>query len=146
LRLADAALIARGQRTLDLLRGDNIGLLGGSARHSIDVEGGWYGRGLGFRLTGAWRSGSFVRTGVSALRFSSLATINLRAFVNFDQRKALVKAVPFLKGSRIAVRVINLTDAIQTVRDGNGAVPFRYQAGYVDPLGRTFEISFRKIF
>jgi hypothetical protein len=28
----------------------------------------------------------------------------------------------------------------------SGAVPFRYQSGYIDPAGRTFELSFRKIF
>ena len=73
-------------------------------------------------------------------------TVNLRFFLNFDQRKNLIKDVPFLKGSRIAVRITNLTNAIQNVRNETGAQPLRYQPGYVDPLGRTFEISFRKLF
>jgi iron complex outermembrane recepter protein len=145
-RLSDDVLIARGQQRLDLLRGDSTGFSGGSARHSVDIESGWFAKGLGFRVSGAWRSGTVVRTGTSDLRFSGLATLSLRSFINFDQRKSIIKAVPFLKGSRIAFRLINITDAVQTVRDGSGAVPFRYQSGYIDPAGRTFELSFRKIF
>ncbi len=145
-RLSDTALLARGQQPLDLLRGDSVAGLGGSARHSIDVQGGWFANGLGVRVTGAWQSPTTVRTGANTLNFSGLATFSVRTFINFDQRKSLVKAVPFLKGSRLSIRLINVTDAVQSVRDGNGAVPFRYQPGYVDPEGRTFEISFRKIF
>jgi iron complex outermembrane recepter protein len=144
--LADEAVIARGQQPLDLLRGDSIGGLGGSARHSVEVQGGWFANGFGVRVTGGWSSASTVRTGINTLRFSSLGKLDLRAFLNFDQRKKWVKAVPFLKGSRLSLRLLNATNAIQSVRDGTGAVPFRYQPGYVDAAGRTFEISFRKIF
>ncbi|MBS1240557.1 MAG: hypothetical protein H6R45_1263, partial [Proteobacteria bacterium] len=30
--------------------------------------------------------------------------------------------------------------------DENGVVPLRYQQGFLDPQGRTFQIEFRKMF
>ena len=54
--------------------------------------------------------------------------------------------MPFLKGSRISIRVDNAFDTIRRVRDSAGLEPFRFQPGYVDPLGRMVEVSFRKLF
>ena len=100
------------------------------------------------RITAAWQSATSLKGGpaVSDLRFSSLATINLRLFLNFDQRKKLVEQMPFLKGSRIRLRIDNITNAVRDVRDNKGATPLRYQPGYLDPVGRTIELSFRKLF
>ena len=36
--------------------------------------------------------------------------------------------------------------SVRSVRDGTGMRPLRYQPGYLDPLGRTIELSFRKLF
>ena len=148
LRLNDDISIGAGLPLLDRLNGGATGSSGGTARHVVDLEGGWFHKGTGIRLIGNWRSGTRVDGGTVApdLFFSELMTVNLRFFLNFDQRKNLIKDVPFLKGSRIAVRITNLTNAIQNVRNETGAQPLRYQPGYVDPLGRTFEISFRKLF
>ncbi len=146
-KIKDEARISATLPALDLLRGDALSLAGGSARHSVDLESGWYYDGIGIRLTSNWRAATRVESATSpTLFYSDLATFSLRTFVNLDQRKSLVKAVPFLKGSRIALRFINITGAIQKVRDANGVVPFRFQPGYLDPLGRTWEISFRKLF
>lgn len=153
LKLRDRIQIAPGLPALDLLGGSATGAFGGTSEHRLDVEGGWFNNGLGIRINAAWQSGSFVRGGpvagggiASDLRFSGLGTINARLFLNLDQRKKIVEAVPFLKGSRISLRVNNLTNDIRTVRDATGTVPLRYQPGYLDPLGRTVEISFRKLF
>ncbi len=147
IKLADTVQIAPGVVGLDLLHGDATGNLGGTARHKVDLEGGLFNNGIGMRFNGSWDSGSTVRGGLSPdLRFGDLATLNLRLFVNFDQRKEMVKSVPFLKGSRLMLRVDNLTGAIRHVRDATGAVPLRYQPGYLDPLGRVVELSFRKSF
>ena len=72
--------------------------------------------------------------------------MNLRAFLDFDQKESVVEALPFLKGARLRLSIDNLTNSYQEVRDANGATPLRYQRGFVDPLGRAFEISFRKRF
>lgn len=152
-KLSDEIRIAPGLPVLDLLDGSATGAVGGTSRDRIEVEGGYFNKGIGFRLNANWQGGSFVKGGpisgggtASDLRFSDLTTINLRAFINFDQRKKLVEDVPFLKGSRLSFRVGNLLNDIRTVRDGTGVTPLRYQPGYIDPLGRTFEISFRKLF
>jgi iron complex outermembrane recepter protein len=147
LKLKDEARLSSTLPTLNLLRGDALSLTGGSARHNVDVEGGWFYDGIGLRLSGNWRSATKVITGTSpALAFDDLATFSLRTFINMDQRKSVIKAIPFLKGSRFAIRLLNITGAVQKVRDADGLVPFRLQPGYLDPLGRTWEISFRKLF
>jgi iron complex outermembrane recepter protein len=150
LRLKDEITIAPGLAPLNLLKGDAIGSTGGSPRHSVDIEGGIFKNGMGMRAIGNWKSGTDLKgSGLIAsedLRFSSLFTLNLRMFMNLDQRKNLVKSVPFLKGSRIALRINNVFDTIQSVRTPNGSVPLGYQPGYLDPVGRNVEISFRKLF
>lgn len=148
IKFVDRIDVAAGAPSLDLLGGDATGQTGGTPRHSVELEGGWFNKGIGFRVNGTWQSGTSVTTGgaASSLAFSDLATINLRMFVNFDQQKQIVEAVPFLKGSRLFLRVDNVLNDIQDVRDANGLVPLRYQKGYIDPVGRKLEIGFRKIF
>jgi hypothetical protein len=41
--------------------------------------------------------------------------------------------------------VNNLLGARETVRDATGLTPISYQPGYLDPLGRSVRISFRKL-
>jgi outer membrane cobalamin receptor len=148
IKFRDEIVTAANVPTLDLLGGDATGQNGGTPQHALDLEGGWFHKGIGMRVISAYQSATTVNGGglSQALRFSDLLTINLRFFVSFDQQKDLVKKVPFLKGSRIAFRVNNLTNAILDVRDQSGVVPLRYQRGFLDPLGRSVEISFRKIF
>lgn len=146
IKFVDEVDIAPGIPTLDLLGGDATGQSGGTPRHSFELDGGWFYQGIGLRVNGAHQTATSVNAGGSPLRFSDLTTFNLRLFVNFDQRKSLVEAVPFLKGTRLAFRFDNIFNDIQDVRDATGLVPLRYQPGYVDPVGRSFEISLRKIF
>ena len=44
------------------------------------------------------------------------------------------------------IGVDNVFDSYQRVRDDSGATPIGFQRGYVDPVGRFFEIDFRKRF
>lgn len=148
IRLMDQILIRPGLPVLDLLNGSATGSSGGSAQHSFDLDAGWFNKGLGFRLTGSYQSGSTVAgsTAASTLRFGDLATFNINAFLNFDSRKSLVEAVPFLKGARLRLSVQNVFNTIRDVRDGTGVVPIGYQPGYLDPRGRFVQIDFRKRF
>jgi iron complex outermembrane recepter protein len=147
-KFRDDVQIAGGLPLVDLLNGGATGGNGGSSRHVVDLEGGWSKDGIGFRLGGNYQSATMIKGATAAgdLRFSSLATLNLRFFLNFDQRKAVVAKLPFLAHVRFSFRVNNITDAIYNVRDATGAVPLRYQRGYLDPQGRNFEFSFRKLF
>ena len=77
------------------------------------------------------------------LRFAPIFTAGLRAYANLGP---LVPELPWLKGSRITLSVNNIGNHRQRVRDGAGLTPLRYQPGYRDPIGRIFEIEFRKVF
>lgn len=148
IRFRDEVQIRNGLPVLNLLGGDATGNNGGSPRHSFDLDAGWFNKGLGVRFNGSYQSGSVVTgsTVASTLRFGGLAPLNLNAFLNFDSRKKLVDAVPFLKGSRLRLSVQNIFDKVRDVRDGSGLVPLSYQPGYIDPRGRYIEIDFRKRF
>lgn len=148
IRLMDQIQIRPGLPVLDLLGGSATGSSGGSARHSFDLDAGWFNKGFGLRLTGKYQSGSTVTgsTAASTLQFGDLATFNVNTFLNFDSRKSLVEAVPFLKGARLRLSVDNVFNTIRDVRDGTGIVPLGYQPGYIDPRGRFIQIDFRKRF
>lgn len=146
----DSILIGPGIPRLDLLNGDATGSNGGSPRHEVEAQAGYSNNGLGARLSGNWQSGTHVDGALGAsnttLRFSGLATANLRLFANLGQMPKLVRAHPFLRGSRVSLSVNNMFNTRQTVSDGTGSTPLRYQQDYLDPLGRTVSISFRKLF
>lgn len=144
----DSILIRTGVPELDLLNGATIGDNGGSARHALELDGGIFSNGIGMRFGGRYDSGSRVDAGLggSDLEFADLATFNLRAFINFESRPAIIKAAPWLKGFRLALQVDNIFDAQRRITDATGAVPLRYQPGYTDPQGRYVEISLRKAF
>lgn len=148
--LEETILIRPGVQELDLLNGSAIGSNGGAARHLVELEGGIFNNGIGARINGNFRSGTSVDgdilTGSSDLRFGSLATLDFRLFFNIDSRPKLVKALPFLKGSRVSFRVNNVFNAIQNITDSSGDVPINFQRGFIDPRGRFVQFRFRKRF
>lgn len=149
-RIQEDILVRPGVPVLDLLDGSAISNNGGASRHEIELSGGVFHKGLGFRLQGNYKSATRVDgtglPGSSDLSFSDLTSLDAFVFVNLDQQKSLIKAAPFLKGSRITLRVNNVLNDVIDVRDENGLVPLSYQPGYLDPRGRVFELSFRKRF
>ncbi len=143
--LTSDVLIAPGIPRLDLLDGDALSDTGLS-RHRVQLEGGIFHKGLGLRLSGNYLGSARIDDSTN-LRFGDLATIDLRAFVNLEQQQWLAGDDPgFLKGMRMAFRVNNVFDAQRRVVDGDGVVPLAFQPGLLDPVGRTVEIEFRKIF
>lgn len=147
-KFVDKVDLAANVPTLNLLDGDATGQSGGSPRHGAELEGGWFNKGVGFRVNGSYQSATSVRGGGAAsdLNFSDLALLNVRAFISFDQKRQMIDAMPWLKGVRVVLRVDNLLNDIQDVRDQNAAVPLRYQPGYLDPVGRRVQLNIRKIF
>jgi hypothetical protein len=135
---------------LDLLDGSAVGSRGGQPEHEVELQAGIFRNGLGARLTGNYQSGTFVR-GVpiagggasSDLRFSDLATFNLRLFADLGAQRSLVRRVPFFRASRVSLSVDNLLDARPQVRDLAGETPLGFQSNLLDPLGRSIRISFR---
>lgn len=147
-RFQESVQIAPGGTVLNLLEGDAIS--GGVARHAIEMEGGGFYRGFGLRFNGSYTGGSRIDAsglpGSTTLRFAPIATFNMRLFADLGRKPKLVEKVPFLKGSRVSFSVENIFNAQQRVTDDTGAVPLRYQPGYLDPRGTVFEIEFRKQF
>ncbi|MFD2498133.1 hypothetical protein ACFSTI_03685 [Rhizorhabdus histidinilytica] len=137
-------LIRRGLPVLDLLNGDVIGSGGGTSRHELEAQLTYANNGLGARITGTWQSGTTVDGSAGSptgdLRFSPVAKANARLFVNLAQIPALVDS-GWARGARISLRIDNIFDTRPRVRDATGATPLRYQAGYLDPLGRVIRID-----
>lgn len=152
IKLEDTIVLAPNLPKLDLLEGAAVDDGGGSRRHTVEFNGGWSYMGIGFRAFGEWRGESKIIAsasgvpGATDLYFDDQLTFNLRGFLNFEARPQWVKKAPFLKGSRLILRVDNLTDSAQTVRDSAGNTPEAYQKALLAPRGRSVELSFRKQF
>ena len=152
IKLEDSIILAPNLPKLDLLDGAAVDDGGGSRRHTVEFNGGWSYMGIGFRAFGEWRGESKIIAsasgvpGATDLYFDDQLTFNLRGFLNFEARPQWVKKAPFLKGSRLILRVDNLTDSAQIVRDSAGNTPEAYQKALLTPRGRSVELSFRKQF
>lgn len=143
----DKVSIGPGLPELDYLHGEAAGGSGGTPRHKVEAQAGWSNNGLGVRGGADWRSGTTVNTLTGDdLRFSSLATFNLRLFDNLGDQPELVLKHPWLRGTQLRFEVNNLFDSKPAVRNASGEVPLSYQPDLLDPLGRTVMISFRKLF
>jgi iron complex outermembrane recepter protein len=114
------------------------------------VQGGAFYNGMGLRFRGTYSGKSRVDgsglPGSTDLFFDDIFKLDLRLFADLGRRERLVEAVPFLEGTRVSFSLDNVFDARQRVTDASGSVPLRYQPFLMDPIGRRFEIEFRKIF
>ena len=153
LHMVNRIRIRDGVAPLDLLKGSAIGARGGQPRHEVELRMGANKAGLGGRLSLDWRAGTSIKAdpanpvpGNGDLIFSDLATLNLRLFADLGSQRELVRALPFLRGSRLSLNVDNITNARLQVRNRLGEVPLGYQPDLLDPLGRTVRIQFRKLF
>jgi hypothetical protein len=143
----DKVTIGPGLPVLDYLHGEAAGGSGGTPRHKVEARAGWSNNGYGARLSANWRSGTTVNSlSGDNLRFSPLATFDLRLFANFGDKPELTLKHPWLRGTSLRLSVDNIFDSKPKVRDASGAVPDNYQPDLLDPLGRTFMISIRKLF
>lgn len=146
----DTVLVQQGGPRLDLLNGDAIGGSGGQPRHEVEVQGGYSNNGLGFRLSGNYRSGTRVNGGTPGnpqpLDFSGLGTADIRLFADLSQRLDLLKKHPWMRGVRISLAFTNILDSKQRVTDSAGGTPISYQPDYLDPMGRAVRLSIRKLF
>jgi hypothetical protein len=143
----DTVKIREGFPNIDYLHGDASGQSGGTPRHQVEARAGYFNNGLGARLNANWRSGTTVDTLTGDnLRFSPLATFDLRLFANPGDMPELAVKHPWLRGSQVQLRVENVFNSRPKVHDASGAVPLSYQPDLLDPLGRTIMISFRKLF
>ncbi len=146
-RFTDQVVIRDNRPVLDLLDGAATGARGGTSRNEVQVQAGVFRNGFGSFLNANWSEGTRVDGGVggSDLAFSDQWTVNLNAFADLSQRTAWVERFPILKGTRINFGIQNLFDTRTEVTSSTGTVPLNYQPDFLDPQGRTFRISLRKI-
>ena len=142
----DKVTIAPGLE-LDYLHGDAVGSSGGTPRHLVEARAGYFNNGLGTRLSANYRSGTRVDslTG-DDLKFSPLATFDLRLFANPGDIPELVVKHPWMRGTQVQFTLANIFDAKPKVRNAAGEVPLIYQSDLLDPLGRTIGVTIRKLF
>jgi len=140
-QFTDLVTISPGGPVLDQLAGGDD-LAGAVSRHSVELEGGMFYKGIGLRLNGNWDSPARG----AGLRFGSVTRLDARLFINLGMQEKLVEKAPFLKGLRIALDVNNIFDSRQKVTDANGLVPLAYQKDFRDPRGRIVGIDIRKMF
>ena len=143
----DKVKIGPGLPEIDYLHGDAAGQSGGTPKHQVEAQAGYFNNGLGARASANWRSGTTVNTlNGDELRFSPLATFNLRLFANPGDIPELAVKHPWLRGTQVQFRVDNIFNSRPNVRNAAGIVPPSYDPDLLDPLGRTVMISFRKLF
>jgi hypothetical protein len=147
-RLQDEITIRENLPVIDLLDGGAVGGSGGQPRNEIQLQGGVFRNGFGTFVNANWREGTRVDggTGGQDLFFADRTTVNLNAFVDFNQREAWIERFPFLESARVNIQVQNLFDERQDVTDANGVTPAGYERDRLDPLGRVVSINFRKLF
>jgi iron complex outermembrane receptor protein len=145
----DEVLIRPGLPVLDRLNGDATGSAGGSPRHELEGQLGYSNAGLGVRLSANWQSPTTARaatgSAIGDLRFSDLTTFDLRVFADLGQMPAFI-GKGWARNVRLTFGVTNIFNERQTVRDGTGDTPIRYQPAYLDPLGPSVRIGIRKLF
>ncbi len=144
----DRQVIRPGVPDLDFLNGAPLGDTGGQYRNEIEAQAGFTLYGVGARLSADWRSATTV-TGAApgdTLNFSDLGTVNVRVFDFLGQQPPVVARLPWLRGSRVTINVVNLFDQRIRVHDAGGIAPQIYQSAYLDPAGRTVTLSLRKLF
>ncbi|MNH48688.1 hypothetical protein D3C73_02390 [compost metagenome] len=147
-RIQDEITIRDGLPVLDLLDGAATGSRGGQSRNEVQFQMGLFKSGMGGFLNANWKESTRVSGGTNStddLTFSDLTTVNLNLFADLSSRETWVAKYPWLKGARVSIGVDNIFDQRLDVRNGLGETPNAYQPDYLDPLGRTFRISLRKI-
>ena len=143
----DKVIIGPGLPEIDYLHGDAAGSSGGTPRHQVQAQAGYFNNGLGARLGANWRSGTNVNSlNGDDLHFSPLSTFDLRLFANPGDIPDMVVKHPWLRGTQVRFEVNNIFNSRPKVHDAAGEVPLNYQPDLLDPLGRTIMISFRKLF
>jgi hypothetical protein len=142
-QFSDRLQLRPGTPELDLLAGDTIRGWG-VPRVQGYAYGGVFHEGNGLRFSAWYQGANRVRNADPAgdLRFSSIFKLDLGAYVNLSKLFKLT----WQRRLRLSLDFTNIMDSRQRVRDGNGALPNRFQPDYLDPIGRTVTISLRKLF
>jgi iron complex outermembrane recepter protein len=143
----DKVRIGPGLPELDYLHGDAAGSGGGTPRHQVQAQLGYFNNGLGARIGANWQSATNVDTLTGDnLHFSPVGTFDLKLFANPGDIPEVAVKHPWLRGTQVRFEMNNVFNSRPQVHDAAGNVPLNYQPDLLNPLGRTILISFRKLF
>lgn len=155
LRTRDVITLAGAMpRQLDLLEGDVLFNDRGSTQQEVELRVNGARNGYGGRINARWQEGTRVEGGFpnplnptanTSLRFADLTTVDMRLFMDLGLQP-FATGRDWLRGTRVALSLDNLFDRKQSVRDAEGRTPANYRPELLDPLGRTIELSVRKLF
>ena len=143
-RIDDRLTLREGMPSLDLLSGATLTGTGGRPRW--ETEGDFRGTigpanvGLYGRLQGPTRIASDLPT--SDLYFSGRTW--LVPYATFDVEQIVNE--PWGKKMSLQFTIENLLNDRINVRDRTGVTPNRFQAAYIDPIGRSVRLGVRKQF
>ena len=139
-------LIRPGLPVLRPLEGEGLSGAFGVPQHTVALNANAFAFGFGCFTNVTWTSANEVVTPTTTLFFDDRLSVNLRGFATLSQIMPFVQQNPWLDGVRLIVRVNNLTDSYQEVRDSSGATPPAYQRLLLEPTGRSIEFAIRKQF
>lgn len=139
-------LIRPGVAPINPLDGQSLSGAIGVPQHNVALNANAFVGFLGFNLNVGWTSANEVVTPTTTLFFDDRVTSSLRTFVTLNQMFGFVRENPWLDGTRLILRVNNITDSVQGVRDSNGVTPPAYQRELLEPTGRSIEFAIRKLF
>lgn len=145
INLSDQLQLKQGLPPYNLLDGDTVD---GSQYHFRVAMWGWGGfskAGDGFSFNWQYQGPSRIHGGTppTELSFGSRFNLDVSAFVWL---RHWLPHAEWLKKTKLTLQVVNPIDSYVHVHDGNGETPFRYQRALIDPQGRTFKITLRKLF
>lgn len=140
--LSDQRVFAPGGSIINNLDGSAEG----TSRHQIAFTAKLLYEGIGINVDLNWASGYDVVTGGQKLDYSPLASIDLKIFANLGEVIGRKNEVHWTNGLRVALTIGNIFNSRRRIVDENGQTPTALQPFYLDPLGRTVQISVRKLF
>lgn len=143
IRFSDRLQLRPGTPELDLLDGDTVSG-SGTPRVTSYFYGGIGYLGNGVSIDGWYQSGDRVRSDTPAadLTFSGIFKLNVGAYISVHH---FLPGQDWTRHLQLKLDVQNITDAHVHVVDANGDVPNRFQADYLDPVGRTVKLTLRKL-
>lgn len=144
LRLEDRLHLQPGSPALDMLDGATLSGTGGRPRWEIDANFGGSLGGASLGVYGRLQGPTRIRSGLAASDLHFSGRTWLVVYSSFDV--SMVSGKRWAQKLSLQLTVENLLNNRINVSDRDGATPNRFQAAYLDPLGRSIRIGLRKLF
>ncbi|WP_404333692.1 TonB-dependent receptor domain-containing protein [Sphingomonas sp. MMS12-HWE2-04] len=143
-RLENQLHLQPGSPALDLIDGATLSGTGGRPRWEIDANLGGSLGGASLGLYGRLQGPTRIRSELAASDLQFSGRTWLVAYSSVDM--SMVSDGRWAQKLSLQLTVENLLNDRIDVIDRDGATPNRFQAAYLDPLGRSIRLGVRKLF